>query len=59
MLPLPNRHSRLPNMHEMSLAMNIADLAVQTATREGARRIASVELEIERLAGVMAEALSF
>lgn len=43
----------------MSLAVNIVDLAVQTATREGARRIATVELEIGPLAGVMAEALSF
>jgi hydrogenase nickel incorporation protein HypA/HybF len=46
-------------MHEMSLAMNIIDLAVETAAREGGIRVNEVEIEIGNLAGVMSDSLEF
>jgi hydrogenase nickel incorporation protein HypA/HybF len=46
-------------MHEMSIAMNIIELASSAAQAEGAGRIQTIELEIGTLAGVMPEALEF
>ncbi|MFZ5773943.1 MAG: hydrogenase maturation nickel metallochaperone HypA [Thermodesulfobacteriota bacterium] len=46
-------------MHEMSLAMNIVELAVGKAREAGAQRIDAIELEVGALAGVMVEALTF
>lgn len=46
-------------MHEMSLAIRIVEVAVAEAERAGAGKINEVEVEVGRLAGVMAEALSF
>ena len=46
-------------MHEMSLAMSIIDLAVETADREGGKRVSQVEIEIGNMAGVMVDALQF
>lgn len=46
-------------MHEMSLAMSIIDLAVETAVREGGRRVSEVEIEVGNMAGVMGDALEF
>jgi len=46
-------------MHEMSLAMNIVDIACETAQKNGAESIKSIEIEVGQLAGVMTESLSF
>ena len=46
-------------MHEMSIAMNIVELASAAAQAEGAGRIRTIELEIGTLAGVMVESLEF
>jgi hydrogenase nickel incorporation protein HypA/HybF len=49
----------LLEMHEMSIAMNLIELASAAAQAEGAGRIRTIELEIGVLAGVMPEALEF
>ncbi len=46
-------------MHEMSIAMNIVDIAVENANKEKAAKINKIELEIGTLAGVVSEALEF
>jgi hydrogenase nickel incorporation protein HypA/HybF len=46
-------------MHEMSLAINIIDLAVEITAREGGCRVSEVEIEVGSLAGVMGESLAF
>lgn len=46
-------------MHEMSLAMNIVDLAVSKAQSEGSQKINQIEIEIGSLAGVMIDSLEF
>ncbi len=46
-------------MHEMSLALNIVELAEAESRAAGGRRIRRVEVEVGALAGVMAEALRF
>ena len=46
-------------MHEMSIAMNLVDLAVQTARQNDAKKINSMILELGSLAGVVREALEF
>lgn len=46
-------------MHEMSLAMNIVDIACTKATEAGGKAIREIEVEVGRLAGVMVESLSF
>jgi hydrogenase nickel incorporation protein HypA/HybF len=46
-------------MHEMSIAMNIIELASEAARKEEARWISSIELEVGTLAGVMIESLEF
>lgn len=46
-------------MHELSIAMNIVEIAVENAVREQASRITSIELEIGAQSGVVIEALEF
>lgn len=46
-------------MHEMSLAVNIVDLAVEAAQREGGIKVSEVEIEIGNMAGVMVDSLDF
>lgn len=43
----------------MSIAMNLVDLAVQTAKQNNAKKINSMVLELGCLAGVVREALEF
>ena len=46
-------------MHEMSLAVEIVDLAVKTAERENGERISHIEIEVGSLAGVLVDSLEF
>jgi hydrogenase nickel incorporation protein HypA/HybF len=46
-------------MHEMSIAMNIVDLAVETAKNNKAKTINSIVLELGSLSGVVRDALEF
>ena len=46
-------------MHEMSIAMNIVDLAVETANNNNAKKINSIILELGTLSGVVRDALEF
>lgn len=46
-------------MHEMSLAVDIVDLALQTAERENGSRVNCVEIEVGVLAGVLVDSLEF
>lgn len=46
-------------MHEMSIAINLVDLAVKTAQQNQAKKINSMVLELGSLAGVVREALEF
>jgi hydrogenase nickel incorporation protein HypA/HybF len=46
-------------MHEMSIAMNIIEIASAAAREERAKAIGSIELEIGTMAGVMIESLEF
>ena len=46
-------------MHEMSLAISIVELVSDQAQAAGARKVTTIELEVGRLSGLMAEALAF
>ncbi|MCF7823571.1 MAG: hydrogenase maturation nickel metallochaperone HypA [Candidatus Marinimicrobia bacterium] len=46
-------------MHEMSIAMNIVDIACKEAEKEGAPSISIIELDVGKLAGVMIDSLKF
>lgn len=46
-------------MHEMSLAVNIIELAEQAAREANARSISRIEIVVGELAGVSMEALEF
>ena len=46
-------------MHEMSIAINLVDLSVQTAQQNKAEKINSMVLELGTMAGVEREALEF
>lgn len=46
-------------MHEMSLAMNIVDLAVSKAELAGGKKIDEIELSVGTLAGVLIDSLAF
>lgn len=46
-------------MHEMSLAMNIVEIATNAARAQGGQVINRIEIEVGSLAGVMEEALTF
>lgn len=57
----PVEHETLAEipMHEMSIAINLVDLAVETALQNKAKKINSITLELGNLAGVVQEALEF
>ena len=46
-------------MHEMSLAVSIVNIAVQTAEKNQAKKINAISVEVGALAGVMRDALEF
>ncbi len=46
-------------MHEMSLALNIVEIACKTAEKNNANKINSIEIEVGKLAGVLEDSLSF
>ncbi len=46
-------------MHEMTLAVGIVDLAVQTAEQNDAKKINSITVEAGALAGILQDALEF
>ena len=46
-------------MHEFSLALNIVDIANETAENANAETISSIEIEVGSLSGVIIEALEF
>ena len=46
-------------MHEMSIALNIIDIAQEYAEKEQAKEVKEIELEIGTLAGIEFEALEF
>ena len=46
-------------MHEMSIAMNIIDIACKEAKKEGASSISLIELDVGTLSGVMVDSLQF
>jgi len=46
-------------LHELSLTMNMIEIAEEHARREGATVITSVTMEIGALSGVMPEAMEF
>ena len=46
-------------MHEMSIALNIVDLSVETARQNKAEKINAIILELGELAGVVEESLQF
>jgi hydrogenase nickel incorporation protein HypA/HybF len=46
-------------LHEMSIAMNIIDIACKEAKKDGASSISSIELDVGKLSGVMIDSLNF
>ncbi len=46
-------------MHEMSLAMNIVEIATKTAIQNTAKCINTIDVEIGELAGVLVDSLEF
>lgn len=46
-------------MHELSIAMNIVEIAEEEAEKSGASRIMKIELVVGKLSGVVYEALDF
>ncbi len=46
-------------MHEMSIALNVLQIAEETARQAGARSIKRIEMEIGELAGVLIDSLTF
>ena len=46
-------------MHEMSIAMNVVEIATSQALQNEAQKINSIALDIGSLAGVMIESLEF
>jgi hydrogenase nickel incorporation protein HypA/HybF len=46
-------------VHELSIAQSLIELACEAALREGADRVAKLNVRIGQLAGVVAEALQF
>ena len=53
--PIPD----CPSMHEMSVAMNIIDVATSSALAEEAATIDEIEIEVGELSGIMIESLEF
>jgi len=46
-------------MHELSIAVEIVELAEKEAAKAGAKKISSIELEIGSISGIMMDALDF
>ncbi len=46
-------------MHEMSIAMNIVNIACKEAQKDGATSISTIELDVGKLSGVMVDSLNF
>ena len=46
-------------MHELGIALDIAELAAAEAARAGARRVEAVHVRVGALSGVVREALEF
>jgi len=46
-------------MHEMSIAMNIINIASKEAEKDGASSISNIELDVGKLSGVMIDSLNF
>ncbi len=46
-------------MHELSIAINIVDIATGEAKKAGAQRVTDLNIEVGSLSGVVAEALEF
>lgn len=46
-------------MHELGLAMEIAEIAADAAANAGARRVGAVHVRVGALSGVVKEALEF
>jgi hydrogenase nickel incorporation protein HypA/HybF len=46
-------------MHELGIAVNIAEMAAEEASRAGAARVAAVHVRVGALSGVVKEALEF
>ena len=46
-------------MHEMSIAINIIDIATREAVKAKAKKVNSIDIEIGSLSGVVVEALDF
>ncbi len=46
-------------MHEMSIAMNVVEIATDQARNNGASRINQIVLEVGTLAGIMIDSLEF
>lgn len=46
-------------MHEMSIAMNIINIACNEAEKNGASSISKIELDVGKLSGVMIDSLQF
>jgi len=46
-------------MHEMSIAMNVVEIATETAVQNKAKKINRIELDVGALSGIVADALEF
>ncbi len=46
-------------MHELSIAMSIVDLASDYAARDNAKHVSEIEIEVGSLSGVVIDALDF
>ena len=46
-------------MHELSIALNIVDIATAEAKKAGAQRVTDLNVEVGSLSGVIVEALEF
>ena len=46
-------------MHELSIAINIVDIAARETEQAGANRVTDIDIEVGALSGVVIEALEF
>jgi len=53
------KNSLRGNMHEVSIALSLLEIATESCQREGYSRIESIKVKIGRASGVMPEALLF
>ncbi|WP_338203928.1 hydrogenase maturation nickel metallochaperone HypA [Parageobacillus thermoglucosidasius] len=52
-------NKRCPAMHELSIAQNLAELAIEAAKHTGMKRVHALHLKLGVLSGVVKEALEF